>query len=260
VWALFEMEAYRMEEARSDVISENISVVMDESSNEDQMRPGETVDIHELIRDVPNLWRGRGSQKSEEMESLDTGFDELNDLLPTGGWPLKSIVEIVVDDWGNGELQVLLPVMRELSQQKAYVSLVSPPFMPYAPAFHNAGIALNQLVIIDQQVSSKDKWWSAEKILRHGDCGLVMVWPNRPEANHWSGPIRRLQAAAEEGNSVGIILYRGKPVSTPASLRIKLGYCPDGIEVEILKSRYSWKQGSVTIPCSNNSEPIPEDG
>ena len=211
---------------------------------------GETMDLHQLIRETPCLWKGRSDESVSQPEKgfLDTGFEELNALLPTGGWPVKSIIEIVVDDWGNGELQVLLPVMRELSQQKTYLSLVSPPYLPYAPTLHNAGIALNQLVIIDNAVSAKEKWWGAEKILQHGDCGLVMIWPERPDAQQWSGYIRRLQRAAEMGNSTGIILYRGKPVDTPASLRLKLGYCDAGINVRILKSRFGWDHGSALIP------------
>jgi hypothetical protein len=31
-------------------------------------------------------------------------------------------------------------------------------------------------------------------------------------------------------------------------MRLKLAYCAEGIRVQVLKSRFSWKQGSVVIP------------
>lgn len=204
-------------------------------------------DIDRLIRRNSLLWRG-GSRGSVTVPSLDSGYQALNRLLPTGGWPVQSVIEIVVDEWGSGELQVLLPLMRQLSQQKTYLALVSPPYLPYAPALHNAGIALNRLLIIDRQASARDRWWSAEKILRQGDCGLVMLWPERPDTNQWSTYVRQLQVAAETGNSTAVIFCRGRPVETPVSMRLKLGYCPEGLRVQVLKSRFSWKQGSVVIP------------
>jgi cell division inhibitor SulA len=225
-----------------------------ESVVEDENR---RADIDQLVRRSSLLWRG-GSRSSVTVPSLDSGYEALNNLLPTGGWPVQSVIEIVVDEWGSGELQVLLPLMRQLSQQKSYLALVSPPYLPYAPALHNAGIVLNQLVIIDQQVNAQDRWWSAEKILRHGDCGLVMMWPERPDEHNpkaynrkaykWGNHIRRLQVAAEAGNSTAFIFRRGRPVETPVSMRLKLAYCAEGIRVQVLKSRFSWKQGSVVIP------------
>ena len=206
---------------------------------------GENV-IDELVRENPALWRGRSRNPVSE-DALDSGFDELNAILPTGGWPLKSVIELVVDEWGNGELQVLLPLMRYLGQQ-AQLALVAPPYLPYAPALHMAGIALDHLLIVDRKIPAKDKWWCAEKMLRHGDCGLVLVWPERRHVRTWASQVRRLQVAATMGNNIGVIFNRGKPADTPVSLRLKLGYCENGISVQILKSRFSWQRGSAVIP------------
>jgi protein ImuA len=203
--------------------------------------------VDDLLKLDPSLWRGRCRGSASE-EAIDSGFEELNAILPTGGWPVKSVIELVVDEWGNGELQVLLPLMRYLSQQKSHLALVAPPYLPYAPALHNAGIALEHLAIIDNRVAAKDKWWCAEKMLRHGDCGLVLVWPERKHIRTWSSQVRRLQVAATMGGNLGIIFNRGEPADTPVSLRLKLSYCQQGISVKVLKSRFSWQQGSTIIP------------
>jgi len=210
--------------------------------------------IDELVRENPALWRGR-SRNPVSADTLDSGFDELNAILPGEGWPLKSVIELVVDEWGNGELQVLLPLMRYLSQQ-AQLALVAPPYLPYAPALHMAGITLDHLLIIDRKVPARDKWWSAEKMLRHGDCRLVMVWPERRHIRTWASQVRRLQVAATMGNNIGVVFNRGAPADTPVSLRLKLGYCENGISVQILKSRFSWQRGTAVIPQSA-FQPVP---
>ena len=192
----------------------------------------------------PRVWRGR--DQARQRTGLASGYPELDKYLPGGGWPLRSVIEIVVDEWGSGELQVLLPLMAELSRRRSRLSLVSPPYLPYAPALHNAGISLDRLVIIDNAIPADDRWWCAEKILRHPECGLMLVWPGRPRANQ----VRRLQAAAESGNSTGVIFHRGEPVDTPVSLRLKTCYDGGELSVSLLKSRYSWQRGTVTIPVS----------
>jgi cell division inhibitor SulA len=164
--------------------------------------------------------------------------------LPAGGWPLQSVVELVVDDWGSGELQLLLPLMRDLSGQGSRLAMIGPPYLPYALALEDAGIDLDCLVVIDNQVSNDNRWWCAEKLLHHDQCRLVLVWPQYSRADQ----VRRLLLAAAAGNSLGVIFSRDNPVDTPVSLRLKAEYCGQGIFVEVLKSRFSWLRGSAVIP------------
>lgn len=203
-------------------------------------------EIDALLQIDRSIWRGR-NHHSTALETLDSGYAELAEILPNGGWPLKSIIELVVDEWGNGELQVLLPLIIQLSQQKRQIALIAPPYIPYAPALHNAGIDLDQVVIVSNQIDAKDKWWCAEKMLRHGGCDLVMLWPEKKHIRTWSSQIRRLQVAAEMGNSLGVIFNRGRPADTPVSLRLKLKYFADDVMVEILKSRFNWNRGKTII-------------
>ncbi len=223
-------------------------------------------DIDALLKIDPSLWRGHAGN-TVRGETIDSGFPDLNALLPTAGWPLQCVIELVVDQWGSGELQVLVPLMRQLGQKKwslesqgqkdldqknqgQKIAFIAPPYLPYAPAFHNAGIDLNNLVIVDSDIPAKDKWWCAEKMLRHSDCGLVLVWPDRRYIRTWASQIRRLQVATTMANNLCMVFNCGKPVDTPVSLRLKLGYCHSGISVQIMKSRLSWQKGSTIIPNS----------
>jgi len=195
-----------------------------------------------LVQNNALLWRGN-SHRTDSNAAVDTGIEPLNDFLPTGGWPANSMVELVVEQWGIGELQVLLPLMSHLSQQHQRLVLIAPPYLPYAPALLSAGIQLDHLVIIDNRIAPEDIWWASEKILRNEGCALVLIWPKKPDYHH----IRRLQLAADAGNSLGILMHRGLPTDTPVALRLKLSPCDRGISMRILKSRFSWKRDAQII-------------
>ena len=233
--------------------------------------------LDQLIRENPALWRGRQGQERTGYSRLgdnavDTGYPALNDLLPTGGWPLRAIVEIQVSAWGNGELQPLLPLMARLTSGQSRVAMVAPPHIPYAPALAQSGVSLPWLIVVDMPSTpagmnrvkpsarglvhrggrkpapwstAKEVWWAAEKLLRHPDCGLVLAWPSRPDA----AQVRRLQLAADASNSIGIVFRAGKTEDTPVGLRLQTERCAEGVKVRLVKSRYGWRQhGEVVLP------------
>jgi len=201
--------------------------------------------LDQLIRETPALWRGRDRQPERPgANAVDTGFAGLNALLPTGGWPLRAVIELNVAAWGSGELQLLLPLMARLTQDQIWVAVVAPPYRPYAPALVQAGVALPYLLIVEvEENGGKDIWWSAEKLLRHPDCGLVLVWPAAPH----SAQIRRLQLAADATNNIGVVLRCGCPVDTPVALRLKVSRCADGIQAALTKSRFGWRQHGAVV-------------
>jgi hypothetical protein len=198
-----------------------------------------------LLKQQPLLWKA-SEQHAEyqytETEGLDTGFVELNQLLKTGGWPRSSLIEIQVDEWGQGELQLLLPMMAALSQQKKQLAWIAPPYTPYAPALHAAGIDLDYLLIIEQSEPA-DIAWAAEKCLRHAAAALVIFCLPLADARH----IRRLQVAANTGGNIGVLLHCGAARQTPVPLRLKTHYVAQGLCVEVLKSRFGREQGKQVI-------------
>ena len=196
--------------------------------------------LDRLLKQQPSLWRGR-DQRDQRHVSQDTGYQKLNQLLPTGGWPLGAVTEILVDQWGNGEMQILLPLIVKLSQDSPVV-FIAPPHHPYAPALEQAGINLSRLLIIDNQISSEDTWWCAEKILKHPECRATFVWTERLHHHR----IRRLQLAASTSNTLGFLLRSGRPVDTPIPLRIKVSRRVNELHIRLLKSRFGWQQNAST--------------
>jgi len=195
-----------------------------------------------LIRSNPLLWQG-ASRFEPHDESISSGFEELDAVLPDGGWPTGTVIEIMVDNWGIGELQLWLSLMARFSQQDKWLTMIAPPYVPYAPALINAGIQLDRLLIIDAMVNAQDIWWSADKILRAQASAMVLVWLPKPDPRG----IRRLQLAASAGNSLGVFFHRQPCTGSPAPLRLQLRACEQGLDIDIIKARGSWQRHTVTL-------------
>jgi len=209
------------------------------------VKAGKHQRLESLLREQPLIWKASeqfAEYQPAGLTGLDTGFAELNQLLRSGGWPHSSLVEIQVDEWGQGELQLLLPMMAALSQQQKQLAWIAPPYTPYAPALHAAGVDLDYLLIIEQS-DPADIAWAAEKCLRHAAAALVIFCLPLADARH----IRRLQVAADTGGNIGVLLHCGAVRQTPVPLRLKTHYVAQGLCVEVLKSRFGREQGKHII-------------
>ena len=163
----------------------------------------------------PSVWRGRSRAA---VETLSTGFAELDAGLPGGGWPRHGLVEVLTPQPGIGELYLLLPVLASLSRAAPgrWCTWVSPPHEPYAPALESHGVALDRMLVVRTHLPL----WAHEQALRSGACGMALAWLPRvsPRA------IRRLQLAAEQGRALGV-LFRSQQfahLASPAMLRVSL--------------------------------------
>ena len=62
------------------------------------------------------VWQG--NKTHPQAGGVGTGFAELDQALPTRGWPRAALTELAVPYWGLGELRLLLPAMVDLNRQK----------------------------------------------------------------------------------------------------------------------------------------------
>jgi len=166
--------------------------------------------LAEILRDSALLWRGK---ESPHPKTISSGFAELDDCLPGGGWPLGTLIEIMPACEGVGELSLCMPVLAELCRKGRRVALVAPPHVPYAPALRRAGLVLDSILWVDPG-RDEDARWSAEQLLRDGNAGAVLVW----SSTHDERLVRRLQLAAETGKAFAF-LYRSTACLRQASPR-----------------------------------------
>lgn len=194
----------------------------------------------EKLLENPRVWRGRACTASET--GLSTGYEKLDRHLPGGGWPAHSLTEILTEQYGIGELQLLMPALARLSvddpllpyTEPGWIAWIAPPFQPYPPALNAWGINLSRLLIVRPKDDS-EILWSAEQALASGTCSAVLLWPQG--LNDQSS--RRLQLAAEKGQSWALafrpLTARNEP--SAAALRIQLQVQAEGVALEIFKSR-----------------------
>lgn len=192
-----------------------------------------------------DVWRGDTLASLAEA-AIPSGHPQLDAELPGGGWPRGTLTELLVEYNGIGEMSLLLPVLSRLSQAGGWLALVAPPWLPHAPAWAAAGVALERLVIVR---SGKDMAWSIEQLLACGGFSGVLAWPGEGiEAK----ALRRLQVAAE-GRSVLACLWRPPAAAdtpSPAPLRVALTSGSDALRVRILKRRGRAASRPLELPYS----------
>jgi hypothetical protein len=211
----------------------------------------------------PGIWRG-DQRAQAATDALPTGFAELDELLPGGGWPRGALTEILAEREGIGELHLLMPTLARLSRESGWLAWVAPPHVPYAPALAAAGLGLKRLLVAQAQ-SADDAWWAAEQALRSGACDAVLAWLRTPDERR----MRRLQLAAETGRAWGVLFRpaRAAQERSPAALRLRLESVANGLAVHILKRRggpvgrpvlLDWRQaeGRTRLPASFATVPL----
>jgi cell division inhibitor SulA/protein ImuA len=195
----------------------------------------------EKLLENPRVWRG--SSQVSTRTGLASGYPKLDRCLPGGGWPQQALTEILTDQYGIGELRLLMPALAELSAEviqsgeptePGWIAWIAPPFQPYAPALQQSGIDLSRMLIVRPKDDS-ELLWSAEQALSSGTCAAVLLWPDKLDDQG----SRRLQLAAEKGHSWAIafrpLTARQQP--SAAALRLELQSTGQGTRVHILKSR-----------------------
>ena len=205
--------------------------------------------LDELLRH-PSLWRA--SSAGNAPGTLPTGFRRLDERLPGGGWPLDTLIELLLPAHGVGEINLLVPVLRALGQQGAgprrWIAWLCPPHLPYAPALASAGLDPATMLVVQPRArsllgttpsskstppSSDPTLWAMEQALRSRACAAALGWVDAADGH----ALRRLKLAAEEGGSLGFLfrpLHRADEPS-PAALRLALEPRGSVLDVQLLK-------------------------
>jgi len=196
--------------------------------------------LENLLRNNPRLWRGRSAASG--LQGLPSGYPRLDRHLPGGGWPQHALTEILLEQYGAGELKLLMPALAHLSQSSSdhepestgWVAWIAPPFQPYPPALEQWGIDLSRILIVHPREGS-ETLWAAEQALSSGNCAAVLLWPDVLS----DAASRRLQLAAQKGRSWAIAFrpLSAQAQSSAAALRILLSPSRQGTELSIFKNR-----------------------
>jgi len=174
--------------------------------------------LAEILADA-RVWKLKDASAAPARPVWSTGMSSLDARLPGGGWPTASLIEVLLEDTGLGEIQLFLPALVACQGrvESPWLIWIAPPYEPYAPALAQQGIQLNRLLVV-RPPSATEGLWAAEQALSSGVCAAVFLWLKGTD-DRW---LRRLKLAAEAGGALGVLFRpeRHRYESSPATLRL----------------------------------------
>ncbi len=204
--------------------------------------------------DVPGVWRGDSLRPVDEApggRAQPSGHPALDAQLPGGGWPRGAMSEVLLAGQGRPEWPLLLPALAGAVARPGQVVLVAPPFEPFVPVLHAAGLPAGRLCWVAPPADGRDAAaaWACEQALRCRDVLAVLAW--LPAAH--PDMLRRLQLAAAQR---GPLLWVFRPEfrrlqASPAPLRlwVRPGEGDGALQVHVLKRRGAPLLSPVAVPA-----------
>ena len=190
----------------------------------------------------PALWRASQLSRAPG-RYVATGITGLSAELPGGGWPRGHLTELLVQQPGIGELQLLRGALAAADARP--IVLVRPPYRPQASAWA-AWRTDPARVLWLRPERDADALWAAEHAVRSGCFSAVLLWQDAMRA----ATVRRLQLAAQVADSVFVAV---RPMAaavqvSAAPLRLILTPALGGVSVQILKRRGSTCDTPIFVP------------
>lgn len=191
------------------------------------------------------MWRG-DQLGGPVNQTLTTGFIQLDDVLPGGGWPCGAVTEVLVPQFSVSELRLLSKVMAAQTDSARPVALIGPPHAPHAPGLRHDRVDERHLIWIDAD-TPRDRHWCTEQLVKAGTFGAVVAWIPLVRAEQ----IRRLQVLAARCKGP-VFLVRPEVAAREASaapLRVQLRPHTDWqIALRVLKRKGVPLEETLLLP------------
>lgn len=180
------------------------------------------------------VWRG-SEVGFVAADVVATGFTPLDAELPGGGWPRRSLTEILQPQPSLCEWRLLGHCLRSMVEGGGELMLVSPPHAPHLPGLEQYGLKAGKLVWLDARLPS-ERLWATEQLIKSNPQGAILAW--LPQAR--SEQLRRLQVCAQSCEAL-VFLFRPAAAqfeASPAPLRILASLGNDWqLNIQVLKRR-----------------------
>jgi len=196
----------------------------------------ESVALSEVLA-RPDIWRG-GSLVDTALPSIPSSITELDAELPGAGWPRGALTELLCDGSGQGEVNLLLPALKQACLNTGWLIVIAPPHGLQAAAWQGAGIPLERLVIVNVAAGKQgafDALWAAEQALSSNAPAVVICWSSSAKAR----AVHRLQLAASASHALSFLFrpLHAASESSAAPLRLQLTCHSHTLDIDILKRR-----------------------
>jgi recombination protein RecA len=194
------------------------------------------------------------------LATLRTGVEEVDALLPSGGFPLGQAVELC-GEAASGRTSLALRAVAAAHKEHRLCAWVDGPKELYPPAAAAMGVDLSRLLIIRPKEPSQLAW-TAVQLARSGAFACVVLDLNQGLGGSASGGKssgvrlslaegKKLADAAFRGGSLLLLLSSpSAPADGVTRMRTEsLG--PDGVAVEVVRSRQGGLGTRAVLPWSS---------
>ena len=180
------------------------------------------------------------------MNVVSSGWGALDAELPGGGWPLRSVTEVLSTQPSVLEWRLLSPALRRVVTNGGQIVVVGPARSPHLPGLLHEGLDERQLVWIRAEAPS-ERMWVTEELIRSNCAGAIVAW--LPQARQ--GQLRRLQVAALACEGL-VFLCRptaARHEASAAPLRVHAAVGLDWeLKVNVFKRRGPVHDGELALP------------
>lgn len=175
----------------------------------------------------PAVWRG-SDLGATTVRACGTGWPELDRELPGGGFPARSLTEILSPQPSILEWRLLGAALATVTAAGKQVAVVGTPKPPHLPGLLRTGLRENALVWIKADAPAQ-RLWATEQLVKGNSAGAIVAWLPQARAEQ----IRRLQVCALSCKAP-VFLFRPETArhdSSAAPLRLHVTM---GVDWELL--------------------------
>lgn len=194
---------------------------------------------------LSGIWRG-DELGHPPADVVSSGWPQLDRELPGGGWPTRSLTELLAAQPALLEWRLLGPALRQIVVRDRQIVIVAPPRQPYLPGLRHEGLDQRHLVWV-QAAEPAERLWVCEQLIKANACGAIVAWlpQARPEQ------LRRLQVCAQSCEGP-VFLWRPEAAQhepSAAPLRVLAGVDLDWeLRLRILKRRGPTLDEPIALP------------
>jgi protein ImuA len=150
-------------------------------------------------------------------EVVASGCPALDRLLPRKGFPRGSLIEWLAAGEAAGAESLAVLAAAQAAAQGGAIVVLDTRRQFYPPAAARAGIDLERLIVV-QAATSADEQWALDQALRCPAVAAAWAWPERLDGRTF----RRLQLAAEEGRSLGLLVRSERARHEPSWAEVRI--------------------------------------
>jgi protein ImuA len=223
------------------------------------MDPARFHQLKDLRRQLEQLEQ---TLQPEQRRTVSTGIPALDRLFPGHALSTRTLIELVSSSEGCGAMTLALVLAARMQSQGGALVVIDEQQEFFPPAASAAGVSLARTLVVQPRRGS-DALWAWEQSLRSPAVSVVIGWLDKIDDRTF----RRLQLAAERGDSLGCVMRPWSCKTEPSWAAVRLAVegvpCNNGLSlprrnlrVEVLYRRGGLDGKAIVVELSHEANPV----